>query len=46
MARKKKKPLCKECRETYPDNFYRSVKNRCIECQKIYCRNYYHTHKE
>lgn len=42
----KKEPLCKDCGENNPNNFYRCVKNRCIECQKKYCKDYYKNHKE
>ena len=42
---KKKKPICKDCGEDNPDNFYRCVKNRCIKCQSKYCKKNYWSHK-
>lgn len=42
---RKKKPLCKDCGDNNPDNFYRSVKNRCRICQNKYCKEYYRKQK-
>jgi len=38
---KKKKPICKDCGETNPEKFYRSVRNRCRRCSLIYSKNYW-----